>query len=155
MAVLLAGLIVLSTACAREVSTGADEPSRSGVVAPTPGSTTQELVDAAYVRMARGNGDASAVPEWEVRTTLGAAELHLSGNTAAAQASNAATPVVVVEGSGTFSGAMEKVPAGAGPDAGGYLLVVVRASDGSVMAWGLRDEKLPLSELGPLITPRS
>ena len=153
--VLIISGVALLAACGSEVAGGADT-SRPGasasVVALKP--ATQTLVNQAYARLASGNGDASSKPKWQVRSNLGRAERAVSGSSSSSRGSNnSLTPVVVVEGVGKFSGAMEKRPAGASPQAGHYLTVIIRTDDGTVLGWGLRNEKSPLSSLGSVITP--
>jgi hypothetical protein len=152
--VLLVGGLALAAGCGSP-ATGRDAGNTavSSTTVPMLPTATQALVDKSYARVAAANGDPNARPKWVVSSTLGPAVQTMSQGDGIGKDQDPSTPVFVAEGPGNFNWAGEKLPQGATPSTGRYLVVVLDTSDGGVMMWGPSDTTVAISSLGMLITP--
>lgn len=150
---LIGGLALVAGCGSAAAGSDADSSSLSSTTVPTLPSVTQALVDSSFARVAAGNGDPNAKPQWVVPSTLGPAVQTMSQGDRIDQGEDPSTPVFVAEGPGNFNWQGEKLPQGATPDTGRYLVVVLDASDGGVRMWGPSDTRALISSLGTVITP--
>lgn len=148
------GGLALMVGCGSAGAGGeAESSSPSSTTVPTLPRVTLALVDSAFARVAAGNGDPDAKPQWVVPSTLGPAMQTMSQGDRIGSNEDPSTPVFVAEGPGNFNWRGEKIPRGATPDTERYLVVILNASDGGVRMWGPSDTNTLISSLGTVITP--
>lgn len=111
--------------------------------------TPQQTLTAAAQGFAANNSDTAAVTGTGVQTTLGQAVAlvdpgdQVLPDDPAAQTQTVYTVQIV----GSFTGALAKTPPGAAPPAGSVLWFITDARY-HVLAWGISDQSVDLSQLG-------